>query len=274
MRHVEFHPDQLTGQDAAWWTAWLARSNEARRKLLDAIEKGEPFDFKQQVWSDLKAFLLKRVFHDKCAYCEAPVASVSVGDAEHYRPKAKVTRGSKDAPREPASVGGSPHPGYYWLAYHWRNLLPSCEQCNAVHGKMNQFPVTKEYVARPELEPDDLDVQEVPVLLHPYRDRPEKHLAFGLRGIANARDGSGMGEASIRVYNLNREALATQRAEAMELACLRWSKALADRDSDALKNVLKPIRAGTAQFARAQLDAIDAMTELARSAIRADGTDP
>jgi hypothetical protein len=27
------------------------------------------------------------------------------------------------------------HPGYFWLAYHWKNLLPSCAFCNAHLGK-------------------------------------------------------------------------------------------------------------------------------------------
>jgi hypothetical protein len=34
------------------------------------------------------------------------------------------------------------HPGYYWLAYEWTNLLPSCYDCNSFrrHGTMKAGP--------------------------------------------------------------------------------------------------------------------------------------
>ncbi|MEF9674035.1 hypothetical protein QNM99_25505 [Pseudomonas sp. PCH446] len=38
-------------------------------------------------------------------------------DVEHYRPKGAV---SEDAS----------HPGYWWVAMDWDNLLPSCIDCN------------------------------------------------------------------------------------------------------------------------------------------------
>lgn len=51
----------------------------------------------------------------KCAYCEGYVEKGSL-EVEHYRPK--------------GSVEGSDHPGYWWLALNWKNLLPACAACN------------------------------------------------------------------------------------------------------------------------------------------------
>ena len=60
---------------------------------------------------------LHELFHGKCAYCEAPYASVHPMDVEHYRPKGAVAEDEN-------------HPGYWWLAMEWSNLFPSCIDCN------------------------------------------------------------------------------------------------------------------------------------------------
>lgn len=60
---------------------------------------------------------LDDIFHEKCAYCETRYAAADVRNVEHFRPKGGVTE-------SPA------HPGYWWLAAEWSNLLPSCPACN------------------------------------------------------------------------------------------------------------------------------------------------
>ena len=60
---------------------------------------------------------LEDLFHGKCAYCESFYAAQAPVDIEHYRPKGAV----EDDPD---------HPGYWWLAMAWENLLPSCIDCN------------------------------------------------------------------------------------------------------------------------------------------------
>lgn len=67
---------------------------------------------------------LSGLYHNKCAYCESYDNEFEV---EHYRPK--------------ASVLGETHPGYYWLAYEWTNLLPACHDCNKVGSKGYLFPI-------------------------------------------------------------------------------------------------------------------------------------
>jgi 5-methylcytosine-specific restriction endonuclease McrA len=78
-------------------------------------------------------------FYGKCAYCEAPIRDYQPGDVEHFRPKAGVSDENGQAvflfdEEGQVQVGadGKPveHPGYYWLAYEWTNLLPACAKCN------------------------------------------------------------------------------------------------------------------------------------------------
>ena len=61
--------------------------------------------------------VLEKLFEQKCAYCETKIGVNADWDVEHYRPKGRVTENTA-------------HPGYYWLAYDWDNLLPSCAFCN------------------------------------------------------------------------------------------------------------------------------------------------
>src|SRR5262249_6192965 len=74
------------------------------------------FEFtRYKEWAVCRA--LDDLFHEKCAYCESSYRAVDSCDVEHYRPKGGVTESPK-------------HRGYWWLAAHWQNLLPSCPPCN------------------------------------------------------------------------------------------------------------------------------------------------
>ena len=219
MRRVEFEPAQLVGEERDWWERWSARAAAATQAVLDDVAAGSRPGWTPAVWSELKQWLLANVFDGKCAYCEKKITGGFFGDAEHYRPKGKVT--VKEHGRvDTVMHDGKPHPGYYWLAYNWRNLLPACELCNSSDGKMNQFPVANGHVFRPEdgPDPDALDLAEGPLLLHPYRDDPSRHLRFGVEGTVAPRDGSREGEESIKVYDLSRELLETERSTAQKHA--------------------------------------------------------
>jgi hypothetical protein len=69
--------------------------------------------------------------HGKCAFCESKITHIAYGDVEHFRPKAGVRQKASDKLQRP---------GYYWLAYEWRNLLLSCQLCNQRY-KENLFPL-------------------------------------------------------------------------------------------------------------------------------------
>lgn len=133
---------------------------------------------------------LEALFHGKCAYCESRFASTAPVDVEHYRPK--------------GAIDGNPsHPGYWWIAMAWDNLLPSCIDCNrkrkqatpplsgslvvldaasrqfstssiVLSGKKDSFPVRGAH-----LLPQGANfADEQPLLLDPCRDDPSEHLVF------------------------------------------------------------------------------------------------
>ena len=136
---------------------------------------------------------LERLFHGKCAYCESRYDITGPVDIEHYRPK-KGVEGEPD------------HPGYWWLAGEWENLLPSCLDCNRRRyqatvtdfvsvsavldaalrtgfsplktGKETSFPITGSRL-RTEPSPGDRErvlKAEQALLLDPCVDNPAEHL--------------------------------------------------------------------------------------------------
>ena len=154
-------------------------------------DRDKAFDFTAYSQGSVKA-ALDALFHGKCAYCESFYAKTQPVDVEHYRPKGKVE-------------GEGAHPGYWWLAMVWTNLLPSCIDCNRRRGqrapdadspsmvrlqengdfdrsvplssgKEAAFPLAAGSF-RAAGEDDDCD-QEQRLLLDPTRDDPDLHLAF------------------------------------------------------------------------------------------------
>lgn len=261
MIHVDFdpdaHPERLTEDQLDWWNDWKSRAKAATDAVLDAWEKwrkdskDETYDkifdktAMTSVWGDLKDWLLLNVFNKKCAYCETPV-SRSVFHAEHYRPKGRVTANGKKVKIQDDQGNDIDHPGYFWLAFDWRNLLPSCALCNTVNGKKNQFPIPEKKAYQSILkglskgerliekriksptwddvyyfQPADLDFKEGRLLLHPYFDDPRKCLRFddfgGVISIGNPEE-KARGDWSIKVYDLANGTLAAERFKAQEAA--------------------------------------------------------
>ncbi|AVO59612.1 HNH endonuclease family protein [Pseudomonas chlororaphis] len=133
---------------------------------------------------------LHELFHGKCAYCESFYYGSAPVDIEHYRPKGRVYE-------EPD------HPGYWWIAMDWENLLPSCIHCNRRSGqvtprlsaslvslvnegkafsrssvmqtgKQDSFPILGQRAA---VGARDFSAEQA-LLLDPCRDQPQEHLRF------------------------------------------------------------------------------------------------
>lgn len=171
---------------------------------------------------------LNALFHYKCAYCESFFSASAPVDIEHYRPKSAV---SEDAT----------HPGYWWLAMDWDNLLPSCIDCNRKRkqqlvdgstelsvllarqrqsrhssGKKDSFPVAS---GGARLLPENKNyATELPLLLNPYFDNPDEHIRFVSVGnppvslaIPVGEGSIERGAASIHIYGLNRLGLVQDR---------------------------------------------------------------
>jgi hypothetical protein len=148
-------------------------------------------------------------FHNKCAYCESPLTMKSC-DVEHFRPKGRVsTENNKPVGR---TVGGKfeKHPGYYWLAYDWGNLLPSCVSCNRfgeAYGKWDRFPVRGQHAFEPGQEQF-----EEPLLINPWWQCPDRHFIFASNGaIAGMTE---EGKKCVEIFGLKRDPLLEGRKTA------------------------------------------------------------
>lgn len=291
MIRVHFNPEELTGDHKIWWDDWCKSSAEFTLEAIELWEKGEKIKFHDSHWGKLKDWLLKEFFNDKCAYCET-IMDRATYHAEHYRPKGEVS--VKDFEKNKATkvqienpLGELvEHPGYFWLAYNWKNLLPSCQNCNTYDGKGIQFPALKGHVFLKKidpkdvktlhigyleskkfpgyyyLDPEDLNSFEDPQLLHPYFDDPKKYLVFGIRGTIAALDGCEKGKDSINVYNLRderiRQARQAEQENASRLVGSFFSSILSDSKTqtivdDDIKQQIKSYTSGRAKYSAAAM---------------------
>jgi len=259
MRKIE-----LTEPNTRIWKRWRRDCEKATKDLLETVEAGQESAINERLYKrksikDSWFFAKDGPFHGKCAYCEAPIPDYQHGDVEHFRPKGGVT----DAQGEPVE-----HPGYYWLAYDWRNLLPACIRCNQPGiagsreiGKHTRFPVEGQHA----LTPEEVD-EEKPLLVHPAsgkaEDDPKLHLLIktktGRLGHLTKR-----GEACIEIFGLNlRDQLVTDRLRACrEVRSLLISIATTPGgDPDATAELLE-IKAGKRSFTMAQHAVLDEVTQ-------------
>ncbi|MDO6630085.1 hypothetical protein [Bacillus thuringiensis] len=188
-----------------------AKAIELFSNMENAREK---FNFSAYRCDALKK-KLKKTFNGKCAYCESKIAGIAATEIEHYRPKKAVKIN-----------GEMKYPGYYWLAADFNNLLPSCPACNQIRkyeledgtciasGKGNEFPIVDE-TKRAKVPGEE--VNEEPLLLHPYIDDPYKHLKFLSNGFVKIKNNSLRGDVSIQIYGLDRPELVPDRKEQLIL---------------------------------------------------------
>ncbi|WP_264213396.1 AAA family ATPase [Leisingera thetidis] len=154
---------------------------------------------------------LEELFHGKCAYCETSISANQPIEIDQFRPKGGVT----EAPN---------HPGYWWLANSWDNLLAACIDCNRqrnhlskmepsvqTSGKGNRFPLVDE--AQRACSPSDDIGREQPLLLNPTMDEPSNHLVFDADGMVHSD--TERGNATIAVLGLNRVGLVQARQRVM-----------------------------------------------------------
>ena len=202
----------------AEWLDWRGRCDTARAALVAAHERGESPKV-SNLYKDPAMLVVYRdndgPFFGKCAYCETLVIDFQYGDIEHYRPKGAVSDHNGDVVRINNADGTrGNHPGYYWLAYDWRNLLLSCIKCNRPTrsgvtggriGKGTRFPV-RSFQASQMGEEE----REEPLLLNPVWDEPANHLDVLDNGIMKGKTDRGW--MCIDIFGLNaRENLVTER---------------------------------------------------------------
>ena len=193
--------------------AWAASSEEEANR---AISEGAEHKIQENLYSsDTVRAALEELTHHKCAYCESPLAQ-TVWDVEHYRPKGRI--------RESTS-----HPGYYWLAYSWENLFPSCAYSNqnkrekplfggaktsGTGGKWDQFPLLEE--KHRWFDPKTRNNEE-PLLIDPSREDPETIFGYLPDGTIFALRQDHRGDTSIDILRLNLVRLRRARRIALEV---------------------------------------------------------
>ncbi len=148
---------------------------------------------------------LREAYAGKCAYCETPLGEEAMR-VDRFRPASGAL-----------AVDGTLSPDHYWwLAYTWENLYPSCAECQSFKGA--RFPV-REPRAEPETTGEALRAER-PLLLEPRHDDPEHHLVFAEDGsVASSTD---EGRATIEILGLNRAQLLGLRQEALAEVRREW----------------------------------------------------
>jgi hypothetical protein len=178
------------------------RAQEAAARHRREFDSGTmPSEFDSKIYGAASVKnALRRVQHEKCAFCESPVTHISYGDVEHLRPKAEVAQNDGD-PLE--------RPGYYWLAYEWSKLFLACQLCNQ-RFKRNLFPLRDPaHRVRSHHDHAGLAIEE-PLLIDPSVVDPEQHIRWNQEYPVGA-PGSDLAVATIAVVGLDREELAADR---------------------------------------------------------------
>lgn len=184
------------------------------------------YPFKMYKGQDVKA-ALRSLTNGKCAYCEGAINAVGAREVEHYRPKGGIE-------------GEADHPGYWWLAHTWDNLLPACIDCNkskrqhivtadmtreqvedlllrrpsSSFGKKNQFAVNG---ARASDGTSDLEAEDA-LLIDPTKVEPTEHLTWNFDTeltVIEPKAGCDYGTYTIHVCALNRAELVLARLPAL-----------------------------------------------------------
>ena len=155
--------------------AILRKQGLAQMKLDCAAYDKTPQEYKSgRRHFDVKGYykrkavkdILLNMHHDKCCYCESKITTSAYLHVEHFRPKAAFRQGH---------AGKDEIPGYYWLAYCWRNLLLACFDCNSTY-KGAIFPLANP-TRRARSHNDDIS-RERRLFVNPAEENPRRHIRF------------------------------------------------------------------------------------------------
>lgn len=212
---------EFTEPEDEEWKAWRHNCDEATAALVNDVANNKDIKISDLYKRTRDVYFDRNgPFYGKCAYCESLIQNNQPGDVDHFRPKGRVTdEGNRPIEIDDGNGNKISHPGYYWLAYYWKNLLPACADCNRARkhpvsgekmlfGKWDKFPV-RDYRAT---GPGDEDKEEA-LLLNPVLDNPEKHLEFDETGVFIPI--SEEGRKCIEIFGLNERMLLVQDRRSM-----------------------------------------------------------
>ena len=266
------------------WNAWRIEADQATRD--QQFEHGKKVNITDHYRDKRCKQEIARAFYGKCAFCESRILHVDVEErvepqtqyshVEHFRPKGRVRDRNDQVVRYNHNNEKYDHPGYYWLAYNWRNLTLACEICNSM-CKSDRFPIEGNYMLDPEQDISKLDEYEKPLLINPIDDLydPHEHFEF------NRENGflialSEKAKMCNRIFQLNQRGLPEARMQVYIQTRLHFKMALDCRftghPDPFIESFIRRSREGKEPFTFAALWAIqDAESELL-SGIRSIGT--
>ncbi|MFB0516759.1 MAG: hypothetical protein ACETWG_09185 [Candidatus Neomarinimicrobiota bacterium] len=255
------------------WQQWRAECDAEQQALNQSHQAGNPIKIKGRIYKGEKQSIKRKYYSNpkgqfwgKCIFCEQKIYADQHVDIEHFRPKGAIF--GLDGKQIKLTINGHEqnHPGYYWLAYEWRNLLPSCTLCNRSGtdpvsyrptGKRNYFPVKDFRATRPGEE-----TREEPLLINPMFEDPSNHIDIYESG--QLKQLSPEGDMSIKLLGLNDRDLPIFRKEMYDsvLDKLRlYVMDLAEQPNEEkfrkLANTMKEIRDGRVKFSIAARKALD-----------------
>jgi len=166
-------------------------------------------DFDRGIYcSDEVRLRLRDMQHHKCCFCERP-SEDKHATVEHFRPKAEAS--------DDVRGKGTKRPGYWWLAYEFKNLYFCCKNCNT--PKSTFFPLEPGAAPLP-LRALPWATPERAVLLDPGFDDPEQHITWRWMGPKHGYVPVGVterGKQTIRAVELDqRDTLKQLRANYYE----------------------------------------------------------
>jgi len=259
------------------WGDWRVRCDAAKNKAINDYRGSGRVVINSTLYGEMKnKYFLSETgpFQGKCAYCEQKIISDQHGDIDHYRPKLKVTDENDQVITVTIDGEEKAHPGYYWLAYEWTNMLPSCILCNQPSkgrkrdeslGKRNRFPVRGQYAVIPGEEE-----HENALLLNPTIDDPADHFSFQINGIL-ALD-SPRAEVTEKILGLNSRSLVEDRKEKYDLIKAKSIGVMTDiinaRPNLNDLEYLKKIYAGSSAFTVASRVAINEIDKTVNGALK------
>jgi hypothetical protein len=195
--------------DTDEFKAWRDRCEKAVQALWKTYRSAKALcsdDINGNLYKEFKDEIFTG-FRGKCAFCESLIRDLDQpGDVEHYRPKLGIKDENENSVMVRMGFRKVPHPGYFWLAYAWENLIPSCNLCNRA-GKKNYFPV--EPPGAYATNKDGL-VKEHPLLINPAVDDPSDHLELDRKDFY-LKEKTERGKKTIDILKLNRSVLVEQR---------------------------------------------------------------
>lgn len=187
--------------------------NNCTTKINKALQEKGNHKFSNSVYaSENVKQRLKKIYNNKCAFCESDTTAGAVLQVEHYRPKANVKE-------EPI------HEGYYWLGYEWTNLLYACSACN--RAKSTNFPIEGARVFNPPMSGTNIDTtkcktididlkNENPLILNPEESNFKPMVHFIISPNGKIRHNSKRGEETINKCKLYRKNLTIARKKIVD----------------------------------------------------------